>query len=726
MTSRTTNDLAYRSVGNATTWNRYILFGYHSYDHCFQFDTQWERMTKSETDTLQFIWESYRYVVSRKLEVPTITKRWAIDIAKPHLAQHRPKALQVDTTDPRNARRKYDESDLMDIDSSASSERPEGMDEKEWTTIQGKRERAPKETPLEAIDTPLPASPQRPPGKNNQQVPSQRNDNPQHNDDNIPKGNATDHTLATSTTEPTPHPNPFPKEAQKNGLKYIHLNDGTLRITVRWTPANYSEVSTDSDKWDYAATDTIHYILATAKDAILFPWMNGSDTQTIPSLELTPETLIGYLAPKITNIESLNMYVFSFRLCLAGGPGKWINNKDTQSNLKKHNVEVNVSNASSDSGDQISVAGYIFFKHPKFTQRNFYMSHLRRNIQENTPFFDIGYHQKTPTGQNIPHLTVRVGENHVGPLTEILSAYLDGSANTVFLGRLLLSKMSTAEVDAIFQTHADYMTKTRVHTMAPTIQNVDLIRKEYHEQGIIERSTREWAASLTDKMGNSLQCEADNGGDSRRAQLLVPVENLVQAQHAFKEYKERISTFNQREADFTTLVQTATPPQAIYVPTANVHNNLALIQKRSAYQVWEQAPDAIRSPDTAPLTGYRPPTLPPPAQLRPAPPSTPMFPTAPAAPKMDAAQIPTVLDDFPPLKSDKTNEVTQDQDYGGDETATTHSQMTKSLATTQNRFTEMEAAIRKATSRSHRSQERNRTCEQTHTHYSRTGSTNIG
>ncbi len=34
-------------------------------------------------------------------------------------------------------------------------------------------------------------------------------------------------------------------------------------------------------------------------------------------------------------------------------------------------------------------------------------------------------------------------------------------------------------------------------------------------------------------------------------------------------------------------------------------------------------------------------------------------------------------------------------DMTGDETATTHSQMTKSLATTQNKFAELEAAIRR-------------------------------
>ena len=54
MTLRSNNDTAYKTIGNATTWHRYITFGYHSYDHCFQFDTQWD-----ECDTLKFIWHTY-------------------------------------------------------------------------------------------------------------------------------------------------------------------------------------------------------------------------------------------------------------------------------------------------------------------------------------------------------------------------------------------------------------------------------------------------------------------------------------------------------------------------------------------------------------------------------------------------------------------------------------------------------------------------------------------
>jgi hypothetical protein len=111
----------------------------------------------------------------------------------------------------------------------------------------------------------------------------------------------------------------------------------------------------------------------------------------------------------------------------------------------------------------------------------------------------------TPTGQDIPHLSIRCGENHTGALTEILSTFIDGSNTAVFLGRLLLLKMSTAEVDSIFQTHADYMANTRTISMAPTIQNVDLIRTENSGPIPLHQNTRDWDTSLTDAHRNHLQ-----------------------------------------------------------------------------------------------------------------------------------------------------------------------------------------------------------------------------
>jgi hypothetical protein len=674
MTLRTKNDMAYKSVGNPTTWNQYVSFGYHAYDHCFQFETQWERMQRNESDTLKFIWASYCYQTSRALPISTQLEHWAKDIAYPYLLQHSPSAIHVDTTDPRQARKFYEEPELMEIDdddSTNSRNKKRAAKENEWKEVQGKNK---TRAERDAILTPLPTTPTR--THNNTQSPPQVHETTE----TPPQPPSTPPSQTPpSTTNPIPH---LTQPLTQPPTQRVSLNDGTLRVTVRWKPDKFDDLCQDDSKWNLEATDTVHYILATVSDAILFPWMNGTPTSNIPSLDLTPDNILKYLAPRVTTIESLKMFVFSFRLCLSSGPGKWINNPATRKNFEQHKVEVNLSNSSSDSGESIATAGYIFFKHPKLTQRVYFLSHLRRNLPESTPFFDIGFHKKTPTGQDIPHLTVRCGENHVGPLTEILSAFLDGTTTTVFLGRLLLSKMSTTEVDAIFQTHAEYLTNTRMISMAPSIKNLDNIRTETLETGNINRSTREWATSLKDTSGNSLRCDAENGGPNRRAQLLVPVEHLELVEQSFKIYRESVSTFNQREAEFTTLIQD-TYPEAIYVPTRAVHNNLSFIQKRSSGTIWAQAPPAVRAGYQA-GPGYRPPTMPPTH-----PPKKSSFPSA----NRPSNVTPTMTPEDP--KTQSTSQTATAAYSATDETATTHSQMTKSQSTTQNRFHELESSIRR-------------------------------
>jgi hypothetical protein len=665
MTAKTSNDLAYKSVGNANTWNTYILFGYHAYDHCFQFDTQWERMRQNQNDVLKFVWESYCYLISRGMKIPKKHERWAQDIAKPYLSKYLPTALTVDTTDPRRARRDYDEADLMDTEDTVHDKKLPANDD--WTPVQSKQKHKPPNE--DALATPLPATPPRNQHSPPTNIPVQQNTHPKR---------------------------PPPNTSQKPGVNFVHVNDGTLRITVRWKPLDFTELTTDETKWNLKATDTIHYMLETVSDAIIYPWKSTSTTLPIPSLELNPENLLLYLAPKITPIDSIHRFVFSFRLCLSSGPGRWINDKVTKQNFEKLRVEVNISNASSDSVETISVAGYIFFKHPKFTQRSYYLSHLRRHLPAVTPYFDIGYHRKTPTGQDIPHLSIRCGENHTAALTEILSTFLDGTNTAVFLGQLLLSKMTTAEVDSIFQTHADYMANIRTISMAPTIQNVDIIRTETTGITTLDRNTRDWATSLTDPNGNSLQCDADYGGETKRAQILVPAEHMETVKQKFRDYKESISTFTKREADYTSMIQEASPPEAIHVPTAAVHSNLQLIQRRSSYTVWEQAPASVRSPTGRPHSGYTPPTQ----QSHTSTPRTqyPLFPNA-AYPPPPGGKPPKPPQDkgFPPASPtppQNMDRTTHDIVLTGDDTTTTHSQMTKSMTTTQNRFAEIEVAIR--------------------------------
>ena len=358
-------------------------------------------------------------------------------------------------------------------------------------------------------------------------------------------------------------------------------------------------LSENQPEWNLAATDLIHFMLDTVRDdAIIHPWVVSDTKKPIPSLELNPDNLREYIAPKITPMPSIKIFVFSFRVCIGNGPGRWINNPITKKAMSTHHVEVNISNSStSDSGDTITSAGYIFFKHPMFTHRFYFLKQLRQKLQASTPFFDIGLHRRTPTGQEIPHLVVKCGENHVSALTEILSTHLDGSATSVFLGRLLLFKMSTHEVDSIFQTHADYVKNTRILSLSPVVQNVDRIRTEYSSTGNLERSTRTWVTNLKDTKGNSLKCDAENGGDNRRAQLLVPLEHLVQVRQALAKYKESVSPFSHRENNFSALVSQLQTQEEQYTPTHAANHNLTLIKNLCPSNIWDNSPTAAaRSP----------------------------------------------------------------------------------------------------------------------------------
>ena len=132
-----------------------MTLGYHAYDNCFQFETQWKRMKENEMDALSFIWTVYSYHLNRALNVPTKLEQWAIDIARPYLLNNLPSALTPDTTDPRSASLNYEEPDFMDFDNIVDSKLPAAVD---WQLLGGKHKRRINK---EATQATLPASPSR-------------------------------------------------------------------------------------------------------------------------------------------------------------------------------------------------------------------------------------------------------------------------------------------------------------------------------------------------------------------------------------------------------------------------------------------------------------------------------------------------------------------------------------------------------------------------------------
>ena len=75
MTRRKEIDHTYQQVGNASTWERYVTFGYHVYDHCIQFETEWERMQENEMDAKLWTWVPSHLSGNRALDMPTKLER---------------------------------------------------------------------------------------------------------------------------------------------------------------------------------------------------------------------------------------------------------------------------------------------------------------------------------------------------------------------------------------------------------------------------------------------------------------------------------------------------------------------------------------------------------------------------------------------------------------------------------------------------------------------------
>jgi hypothetical protein len=577
---RLAQDALYRNVGNPTTWNQYVTLGYYVFDDCFQFDTQWMKLCTDLTKKYKFMWFSYTYYTTRHLEVPTQLSAWAIDIARPHLQTHLPDGYNPETKDPRDGR--FDDSD-DDMDSTDEDEKESVLktDEAGWT-LMGPHGKPVRDLHPASAPTPVPPVARMPPPPSRMPPP------------------------------PTPTRRIEPRGQQKQ----VAHNDGTLRVTIKWSPPNFSELPpTDSTAWATCATDVLHFLFITAPDCSYHTWDTKATQQILPILLLTPDNLYDFLSPGITTIADHSMFVFGVRvsMCNGGAPGPWINNQSTQAALQQHHVEVSLSNATSDSGDVI-IAGYILLKDPHDTHRQHYCSHLHETFTT-LPYFDIGVHRRTPQGEDTPHLVIRCGEKVAEQLSLNLSVNLNGIESTaIFISREHVMNAPPEEVRGIFEMQANYMNTIKRISMSPHITHLDRLRIENKtaNSSAMERSTRQWAAALKDSNGNSMQCDVECGARNRQVYLLVPTHHTELAHIEINLYLARLANLR---------------PSTIlnYQPKAAIITNVEFLRNMSQSNVWSTIP-----------------TSPPPVNFRPnAPGPNVVTPSHPVDPRTDSTSLGT-------------------------------------------------------------------------------------
>jgi hypothetical protein len=287
-----------------------------------------------------------------------------------------------------------------------------------------------------------------------------------------------------------------------------------------------------------------------------------------------------YLSPKVSVLTSIQTFIFGIRLSAGANiVGNWLTNEHTRTIMTKLQVEATISNAKCTSGNVVT-AGCILFKHPTYTHRLYYLLSLRKQLPDNTPFFDIGIHRKTPNGADIPHLVIKCGENHIQGLSDILASSLDGrNTSAVFVPQQAVTSMTEEEMTAMFEAHHNVVTKMQRLSLHPRVVNIDRTRGEkYSGEDAIHRTTRDWANSLTTPEGKHMRCDAENGGSDQRANLLVPEEYINFAKVELHKYlqalKAGLYTANRpRDSNSTSHDDT---PQAIYIPSQAVQGQSRL------------------------------------------------------------------------------------------------------------------------------------------------------
>ena len=340
-------------------------------------------------------------------------------------------------------------------------------------------------------------------------------------------------------------------------------------------------------EWTSAAMNVLKELLA-GNSGVACRW-ESQDLATWKTIEeMDDSELREYLSPQITYLASTGMYIFGLRFGFTkSNPVEWQSLEKTKDAMRRHKVWVTVSNSSCHGG-KLVYAGYLLMKAPNSTHKDRYLQSLRNRLPTNTPFFDIVMLRTTPLEQNIQHLAIHCGENHVAPLTKNLSMILNGPGGAVFLPRLVLGSLQSDQIRQYFETHDNYLKSLRSITMSPVVlTNLDTIRRELYPNGeIIERSTREWATNLKLPSGASAKRDIVNGGKDRITRLSVPNQFFQAVLGEVSKYKLRLNPMERREARFRDSIPGL--PEVIQIDTS-VQQSLAYLDKMGREEMWKPA-----------------------------------------------------------------------------------------------------------------------------------------
>ncbi|KAI2496014.1 hypothetical protein MHU86_18487 [Fragilaria crotonensis] len=526
------DEAEYRHSTNQTLWHRYATLGRYVVDGN-TFDLICKEYEDNPIRLHLVIWFQYMYHVDRKMDIPDKLDDWATKRSQAYLAIHAPGALHLDTfkvswknfsnTKPvfnpwktvgSKSRQKTKQKSIT-----ISANIPKAIQKQSVTpTIVEEME----EETQGPVEPPLPPSQ----GKNLQ-----------------PQKTLIDNDSTASSDG---------KVSALIPNLNVPVNDGTMRITLRWhTKVEVSRLSKNSSQMTASIYDLLTELFKD-EDGLLYKWDDEGMEHFNSISTMSPAEVRSFISPSITIIPSQSMVIVPLRFGFTGkNSSSWRNHQRTKAALARNNVTVGMSNSKSTSG-KLVIAGYILLKAPRTTHRLRYLQSLRSKLPDTTPAFDILLYRRTPLEQDINHLVVQCGEHHVHPLSQALLTSLDGSGAGVYIPRFAFASMSREQAMILFEKHDSYIKALRFIPLSPMINNLDTIRTEHFPDGTtIERSVRDWASTILSADGKeSAHCDVVNGGYDQKSFLLMAPQHEATVKAAFEDYRRRVFPFTLREERF--------------------------------------------------------------------------------------------------------------------------------------------------------------------------------
>ena len=325
-TIRDAHAYAYQQFGTTYNWARYVNLGYFSYVNCTEFDKIWSKIEQDPLTVHRAIWYNFLYHVERDMPMTEQLNAWALNISHDYLEVHDVKFLNTDTI-------KYPKG----VKTIPEINRTKEPHQQEWIQVTDKKKQ-PNRTQRPIEVTPAKTGGiLRPPTQTTQtdhhqkQQTDQKSDKietdrsnsaprqsklPTPSDLSGPTELEEDETMDVDETsnlndETTPTGDKTQDtDAKVTAHPHIPTNDGTHRITVKWTPpTDITEFENDKHRLNEALF-TLMTALFKDDDGVFYRWESEDLVETKAASSLTEVTARDFVSPKVTIMASRNIMVF--------------------------------------------------------------------------------------------------------------------------------------------------------------------------------------------------------------------------------------------------------------------------------------------------------------------------------------------------------------------------------------------------------------------------------